>query len=69
VTPYVMQETTIGKDKIPIKKEIIPLHTTAHSLKLEPQYLTDPEFNQIELIKGIGEQIDERNSQLLNNVS
>jgi len=25
----------------------------------------DPEFNQIELIKGIGEQIDKRNRQLL----
>jgi len=27
MTPYVMKETTIGKDKIPIKKYIIPLHT------------------------------------------
>jgi len=30
VTPYVLQETTIDKDKIPIKEYIIPLHTTTH---------------------------------------
>jgi len=42
VTPYVLQETTIGKDKIPIKEYIIPLSTYNRSLAEQTARTTIP---------------------------
>jgi len=65
VTPYIMQETTIGKEQIHIAKYLVPHHSTSHSRKEKYKELGIEDYDWDKELERMGKELDEGNQYLI----